>query len=1041
MSGEGVVMPDGGEVLECARLLLSTHDLAGNVPVEQQRSESDVRAAVEYLLLELGLMKREEIRREANYTDIRTADLVIEVKKRIGYRTDPRLGHVEQLDGYLEAARRRGESVRMGILTDGKYWYLRRPDGRELCDFPDTFTLHAPEGARDLEGWLSDSTQSIPRSMIAPTAGAIAAAFGSSARAESVLGELLDLHEANRDSPTVEVKRSLWYDLLAVAVGEAVEGDDSGLDELFVRHTYLTAVVSLAVQSAFGVSIAEAAEAVPERLLDGRQFAAAVGVRGVLESDFFGWVIEVSSGDRWVRSLARWVAQFDWSAAGYDIGREMYQSVISAEERQRLGEYYTPAWLAESIVAEVVDEPLGQSVLDPACGSGTFLTAAIAAHIESSQAVGRQPAETLETLSRQVIGIDVHPVAVHLARAAWVLAAKDVIREAGAEAVEKLSVPVYLGDSLQLRSSEAAAVFDEDTVVIEVLPEQHGMEEADIWLRFPRELVAQGDAFDRLMADSAAAIERGSDLPEALAGAGVETGPQRDVLEETLATIKKLHDYGRNHIWAYYARNLVRPMWLSTDDGRVDRIVGNPPWITYSRTRSALREALKRQSVSKYRIWAGAQYAPHQDLAGLFYTRCVELYLKPGGRCGMVMPHSALLSNHYRLWRTGNWGAANADLSCEPWDLEPVVPNDFFPVPACVVFATKTASGQEHGFANHVQRWAGPVGSIVIQREAIGSGEVSESKYRERARQGASIYPRVLFFVSATSAKASLVSGRSRLSPMRSPQEDKRWKELDTSPLQPEVIEDNYLFPVHRGDTLVPFGLAEPLTAVLPIHTGGDTLPFATSGQNTQEDHSRHINVVSLGPLMRDRWQAINDLWEGNKREGTQLNLIGQLDYLHKLSRQLTRRYEHRLVYSKAGQPTAATLTDSDAVVDGTLYWIGCSSLNETRYLAAIVNSDTLYEAVKPHMSKGQWGPRDLHKHLWKLPIPLYDSSNSLHTALAAASASAATHVATMLAATDPSDTTKKHRKRVRSWLNASDQGRQIEELVAHLLSDSVLRH
>ena len=474
-------------------------------------------------------------------------------------------------------------------------------------------------------------------------------------------------------------------------------------------------------------------------------------------------------------------------------------------------------------------------------------------------------------------------------------------------------------------------------------------------------------------------------------------------MEATLATIKRLHDYGRNHIWAYYARNLVRPMWLSTDNGRVDRIVGNPPWITYSRTRSTLREALKRQSVSRYKIWAGAQYAPHQDLAGLFYTRCLDLYLKPGGRCGMVMPHSALLSNHYGQWRTGNWSAANADLSREAWDLEPVEPNDFFPVPACVVFATKTASGEERRFADHVQRCIGPVGNIVCQREAIGSGEVSESEYRERARQGASIYPRVLFFVSATPAEASLVSGRSRLSPMRSPQEKDQWKELDASPLQPEVIEDIYLFPVHRGDTLVPFGLADPLTAVLPIHTGGDTLPFATSDENAEDDHSRHINVVSLGPLMRDRWEAMNDLWEENKSEGTQLSLIGQLDYLHKLSRQLTRRYEHRLVYSKAGQPTAAVLIDPGAVVDGTLYWIGCSSLKETQYLAAIVNSGTLYEAVKPHMPKGQWGPRDLHKHLWKLPIPLYDAANSLHSALADAAASAATHVTAMLAETDPS--------------------------------------
>ena len=275
-------MPDVGEVLECARLLLSTHDRAGNVPVEQQRSESDVRAAVEYLLVELGLMNRAEIRRESNYTDIRTADLVIEVKKRIGYRTDPHSDHVEQLDGYLTAARQRGDSVRVGILTDGKYWYLRRPDGGELFDFPDRFTLDSPEGARDLEAWLSDGTQVLPRSRIAPTAGAIAAAFGGSARGESVLRDLMGLHDANRDRPTVAVKRSLWYDLLAVAVGEAVGSDDSGLDALFVRHTYLTAVVSMAVQSAFGVSIAEAAESAPERLLDGRQFAATVGVHGVL---------------------------------------------------------------------------------------------------------------------------------------------------------------------------------------------------------------------------------------------------------------------------------------------------------------------------------------------------------------------------------------------------------------------------------------------------------------------------------------------------------------------------------------------------------------------------------------------------------------------------------------------------------------------------------------------------------------------------------------------------------------------------------------
>jgi hypothetical protein len=36
----------------------------------------------------------------------------------------------------------------------------------------------------------------------------------------------------------------------------------------------------------------------------------------------------------------------------------LYESVIAAEQRHRLGEYYTPDWLAERMVSEVVDEPL-----------------------------------------------------------------------------------------------------------------------------------------------------------------------------------------------------------------------------------------------------------------------------------------------------------------------------------------------------------------------------------------------------------------------------------------------------------------------------------------------------------------------------------------------------------------------------------------------------------------------------------------------------------------------------------------------------------
>ena len=74
-----------------------------------------------------------------------------------------------------------------------------------------------------------------------------------------------------------------------------------------------------------------------------------------------------------------------------------------------------------------IADPLDQRVLDPACGSGTFLVEAIAHFLEAAERENLEPAATLERLRVAVTGIDVHPVAVHLARAAWTLAARPAI--------------------------------------------------------------------------------------------------------------------------------------------------------------------------------------------------------------------------------------------------------------------------------------------------------------------------------------------------------------------------------------------------------------------------------------------------------------------------------------------------------------------------------------------------------------------------------------------------------------------------------------
>ena len=205
-------------------------------------------------------------------------------------------------------------------------------------------------------------------------------------------------------------------------------------------------------------------------------------------------------------------------------------------------------------------------------------------------------------------------------------------------------------------------------------------DEENTELVFPVSLVERAENFDALMGDVSAYIERGDDPALALDDNHVNHPAEREIIGSTIAAMQRLHDRGRNHIWAYYTRNMVRPVALSRS--KVDVVIGNPPWINFNQTADILRDELQNLSRSRYGIWAGGRYATHQDVAGLFFARTVDLYLKIGGVIGFVLPHSALQAGQYSKWRGGRWQASKAEPSVQvdftfkpAWDLEQLKPN------------------------------------------------------------------------------------------------------------------------------------------------------------------------------------------------------------------------------------------------------------------------------------------------------------------------------------------------------------------------------
>ena len=1010
--------------------------------------EANITSAIRDFLTRTGLAKPDEIVEEnppsdasRRAVDLTALDTFIEVKRRVsgmqsGFNPDPE--YVKQLDDYLALSASEGKGVRTGILTDGKHWLLRwHGAGAVNTNPPYGFTLQDADGWLPLYEWLRD-TALVSLEDIPPTRDNIDKHLGpSSPSYHRDIATLRRLFAQASEYESVKVKRRLWHDLLRTALGE-IARDDTQMDDLFVRHTYLTAVIGMVVQASFGIDIRALAATDSADLLYGRQFRDATGLQGVVESDFFTWPAEIDELPI-IAAIARRVARFDWQSGDTptDIAALMYQTVIPPDERRTLGEYYTPEWLAKVMTRELVDDPLNQRVLDPSCGSGTFIAEAVHHFIEAAHNAQIEPAEALGKLREAVTGIDVHPVAVHLARAAYALAARSAIQDAG---YGSISVPIYLGDALQLRF-RSGDMFAEHEVTLQV------EDEANTELVFPVSLVERADTFDLLMTDIAEYIENGDDPLLALDDHNITDENERRILTETIDSMRELHSQGRNHIWAYYTRNMVRPVALSR--AKVDVIIGNPPWLNYRNTANTLRTALERQSRNLYGIWTGGRYATHQDVAGLFYARSVDLYLREGGVIGMVLPHSALQTGQYSRWRTGAWSATRGTrtLSVDfgfkaAWDLERLQPNDFFPVPSSVVFA-KNLGLAERGtpLVSEVERWLGETGSDDVQRISAGIIDTSadgESPYAAHTRQGATFVPRCLLFVEEIESNILIQApGTTTVIPRRGSHDKQPWKTLDLTDISGRTIETAHVFDVHLGETLVPYATLEPLKAVLPLKRGDSELPTDESGVGG-------IALRGLERRMRRRWQTVNRLWEENKARATRLTLLGQLDYYGKLSSQLQWQSVHddsaiRVIYSSSGFPTAAMLEGNTALSDSTLYWIDCKSSDEAHYLLAIINSDALKDAVNPFMARGQFGARHLQKHLWKLPIPEYDGSDALHASISAAGRSAAEGAARELARLRDERgediSVRIARRELRAWLRSSEEGKHVEEAVAKLLA------
>ena len=80
---------------------------------------------------------------------------------------------------------------------------------------------------------------------------------------------------------------------------------------------------------------------------------------------------------------------------------------------------------------------------------------------------------------------------------------------------------------------------------------------------------------------------------------------------------------------------------------------------------------------------------------------------------------------------------------------------------------------------------------------------------------------------------------------------------------------------------------------------------------------------------------------------------------------------------------------------------------------------------------------RDIHKHLWRLPIPEFDASDADHVAVSDAGRQAAAGVERELVNLRqryPRLTVTIARREIRKWLRESVEGKRVEDVLGVLL-------
>ena len=758
------------------------------------------------------------------------------------------------------------------------------------------------------------------------------------------------------DAKATQTKRDLWSDMLRGS--GFTTGGSREETELFISHTLLVTI----------------ARAVIATMSD---WERPEDPASVMAEGFASWPQNRdergpthSAGVEWTRQVFHSAATYDWRPRTRDVLRTIYQDLIPKEQRKAFGEYYTPDWLAGMLAERVIDDqwieraverhlhsrdiPTRVGVLDPACGSGTFLYHA-AQRIINSDALQRQhatPEQQADFIARMVNGIDIHPIAVEISRAT-------LMRALPAEPTDGVeSLQIYQGDAL-IYTHRAVALANNQGLPYHTLESPAGR-----YLRIPTQWAAR-PGFGQKVMRFVSAANQGQPMPTDTTEGLLEA--DRRTLEQTYQTLQEVCREEGNSVWAWYIFNSVSPATLK--ERKVDRILANPPWVRMSNIQVEDRKRELERLTTEMNLWPGGRYNTGFDIAGLFVTRCRELYLtqqnENPSRTAWVLNNAAV--------KGGNWQKVRAQST--PWneeflDFAELKDQPFTGAKSCALIQGAVSQRNPSqtkmvNLDNRKVRRSDDLATILAKTAIMAKPKEFPSKPSDYFtgkdpdfRNGATLFPHSLVKVSEITAREN-----GRIAFVTENSRHGNWPKFNGT----------------RGDV--------PESYVVNAIFSEDLLTFAVRNQTSRVI----MPLTTQGHLDDNRdkepyWSWADATYQDNKGIGrnTPKTLWRNLDFSSKLVRQIakqqTQKGNVKVVYNKSGQELRAARSAPHYIAENSTYHMTTKSPEEAAYLVAVLNADCLQLAYQQSRKSDRHFD---HQFWYTVPIPRYDFRNQHHQALA----------------------------------------------------------